>query len=513
MSGKLLSRNKLFNEKTIVVCFIIVKLAICLFPFEYGYFRDELYYIALSDNLDFGYVDVPPMVPFLLAAVRFFLGTSFLALHLLPAICGALVVWLVSSMVRKLGGGFNAQLLALACVTVAPAYILWESTYTYDAFDKLLWTLLLYVTVLLLKTDNRNYWIIFGAIAGLGLLTKITILFPCFGILVALLLTKERRHFLSWQLWAGAFLAILIGSPYVIWQIKHGLPALEYYENYAELKTWPIRWYEFVPIQIVVMNPLAFGVWLSGIYYFLFNREGRKLRVLGYAYLVLLIISINLTVKFYLLAPFYTVLFASGAVHIERFAAEKKIRRLERLPAAAIFLLGLVLVPLMRPVLPVKVFVKYTGRSLWEGIRAERHELGRLPQHFHDRFGWDIMAQSVKVVYDKLSEEEKSKVCVLMDNYGEAGAIWVYGEQYGLPKPISGHLQYYFWGTRGNSADVVISMGIKVEKLKEHFSDVQAVYLHGCRWAIPYEKYLDVYVCRNPKQSLEEMWPSFKHLD
>jgi len=513
MSRSFFCRDILLSEKALVVYFIILKLVICLFPFEYGYFRDELYYIALSDNLDFGYVDVPPIVPLLLAGVRFLFGTSFLSLHLLPAVCGVLVVWLVSSMVRKLGGGFNAQLLALACVTVAPAYILWESAYTYDAFDKLLWTLLLYVTVLLLKTDNRNYWIIFGAVAGLGLLTKITILFPCFAILAALLMTKERRYFLNWQLWAGGLLAILICSPYIIWQVKQGLPALEYYKNYAELKTWPIKWYEFVPIQILVMNPLACGVWISGIYYFIFNSDGRKFRVLGYAYLVLLVLCINLTVKFYLLAPFYTVLFAAGAVHIERFAAERKIQRLERLPAAAILLLGLLLVPLMRPVLPVKVFVKFTGRSLWEGIKAERHELGRLPQHFHDRHGWDIMARSVKVAYDGLSDDEKSKVCVLMGNYGEAGAVWVHGAQYDLPKPISGHLQYYLWGTRGNVADAVISIGIDIEKLNDHWDDIRVVHEHACRWAIPYEKYLDVHVCRKPNKSLEEMWPSFKHLD
>ena len=85
-------KHKLSAERAAVVFFILAKLALCLFPFEYGFFRDELYYIAVSDNLDFGYVDVPPLVPFLLAIVRSILGTSFLALHLLPAVCGALVV-------------------------------------------------------------------------------------------------------------------------------------------------------------------------------------------------------------------------------------------------------------------------------------------------------------------------------------------------------------------------------------------------------------------------------------
>lgn len=513
MNLTVFSKDKFPAERAAVVFFVLAKLALCLFPFEYGFFRDELYYIALSDNLDFGYVDVPPLVPFLLAIVRSVLGTSFFSLHLLPAISGALVVWLVSLMVKKLGGGFNAMLLALTCVTLAPIYLCWESTYTYDVFDKLGWTLMLYVMVLILKTEDRKYWIHFGLIAGFALMTKITILFLAFGLLSAMAMTRERKHFLNWQLWAGGVLALLIFSPYIIWQIKEELPALEYYGSYASAKTWPSTPPEFVKNQIVTMNFLAFPVWLLGIYYFIFNETGKRYRVLGYAYLVVLTICIVLKVKFFLPAPFYTVLFAGGAVSIEGFAKKRNIEWLKRKPAVAIFLIGLLQVPFARPIVPVELFVKYTGRSIWEGIKGERHNLGRLPQHFHDRFGWDEMAKNVGSVYDGLSEEDKAKACVLMGNYGEAGAIWAFGEEHGLPKPISGHLQYYLWGPRGHSGEVAISMGIKLENLKNHFGDVKKVRDHGCRWAMPYEKYVDIYVCREPKKPLEEMWSGFKHLD
>ena len=448
MSQKFLSRDKLVGEKAIVVYFIITKLVICLFPFEYGFFRDELYYIAMSDNLDFGYVDVPPLVPFLLAIVRSVLGTSFFALHLLPAISGALVVWLVSLMVKRLGGGFNAMLLALTCVTLAPIYLAWESTYSYDVFDKLNWTLMLYVMVLILKTGDRKYWIYFGLVAGFALMTKITILFVAFGLLSAMIMTRERKHFLSWQLWAGGGLALLIFSPYIIWQIKEGLPALEYYGNYATMKTAQTRSWIFIKDQILIMNFLAFPVWFLGIYYFIFNETGKRYRVLGYAYLVVLITCTALKVKFFLPTPFYTVLFAGGAVLIEGFAQKHGTRHLRRIPAVAIFLVGIVQVPFARPIMPIEMFVEFTGRSIWEGIKGERHDLGRLPQHFHDRFGWEEMAQSVAVAYNGLSEQDKAEACVLMGNYGEAGAIWVLGEKYDLPKPVSGHLQYYLWGPR-----------------------------------------------------------------
>ena len=506
-------RDKLPAERAVVVFFVLAKLALCLYPFEYGYFRDELYYIALSDNLDFGYIDVPPIVPFLLAVVRHLIGTSYFSLHLLPAISGALVVYLVSLMVRKMGGGFNALLLALTCVTLAPIYLCWESTYTYDVFDKLCWVLMLYVMVLILKTEDRKYWLYFGLVAGFGLMTKITILFLAFGLLSALIVTRERGHFRSWQLWAGGALALLIFSPYVIWQVKEGLPALEYYGSYASAKTWPSTPPEFVKNQILTMNLLAFPVWLLGIYYFIFNETGKRYRVLGYAYLIVLVICTALRVKFFLPAPFYTVLFAGGAVMIEGFARKHGVRRLRRMPAVAIFLVGIIQVPFARPIMPIEMLVRFTGRSIWEGIRGERHDLGRLPQHFHDRFGWEEMAENVAVAFNRLSEQDKAEACVLTGNFGEAGAIWVFGREYGLPKPISGHLQYYFWGPRGHTGEVTISLGVDLEILDDHYDDVRMVREHWCRWAIPYEKYLNVYVCRKPKKPLDAMWSSFKHLD
>lgn len=508
MSQKVFSRDRFLGEKAIVVYFVILKLILCLFPFEYGFFRDELYYIALSDNLDFGYVDVPPIVPFLLAGVRYLLGTSFLSLHLLPAICGALVVWIVSLMVKRMGGGFNAQLLALTCVTLAPIYVCWESVYTYDAFDKLCWAAMLYMVVSLLKTEDKKYWIFFGIVAGLGLVTKISILFLGFSIFVALLMTKERRYFLSWQFWVAGAIAFLIFSPYLLWQIRESLPALEYYKAYASGKTWPVTPVEFIKNQAVMMNPFAFPVWLLGLYYFIFNKKGKEFRVLGYAYIVVLILCIYLKAKFYLPAPFYTVLLAGGAVSTEGFAKWRP-----KMATVLILLLGLAAVPLVRPVLPVEVFKKFYGRSAYMGIRGERHELGRLRPHFADRFGWEEMAQNVANVYNSLNEEERSKVCVLTQNYGEAGAIWLFGEQHNLPKPLSGHLQYYLWGHRGHSGEVAISIGIDLQNLKNHFHNVEKRGEHVCLNALRYERCLDIYVCREPKKPLKEMWPSFKYMD
>ncbi len=513
MSRKFFCRERLLSNRAIVSYFIVIKFIVCLFPYEYGYFRDELYYIALSENLDIGYIDVPPIVPFLLAIIRALFGTSYISLHLFPAISGAVVIWLVSLMVKEMGGGMKALLLALTCVTLAPIYICFESVYTYDAFDKLFWTLMLYVMVLLLKTEDKKYWIYFGIVAGLGLLTKITILYLGFGICLGLLLTRQRKYFLSWQLWVGGIIALLIFSPYILWQIKEGFPSLEYYKNYAIGKTWPTTPSEFIKNQVVVMSLLAFPVWLLGIYYFIFKKEGEKFRSFGYAYIIILVVCIYQQVKFYLPAPFYTVLFAGGVVFIERYVERHKIRWLMKTLIILIFLMGLVSVPFVRPVLPVDVLIEFSGRGVYMGVKGERHRLGRLHQHFADRFGWEEMVEEVAKAYDSLSGEDKSKACILTKNYGEAGAIWIFGEKYNLPKPISGHLQYFLWGTRGCSGEVVIAIGIDLEKLKNYFNNVERRAFHECLPALRYERYLPVYVCTEPKKSLEDIWPDLKHMD
>jgi len=231
-----------------------------------------------------------------------------------------------------------------------------------------------------------------------------------------------------------------------------------------------------------------------------------------------LVICIVQQVKFYLPGPSYVALFVGGAVFIEELAEQGKIKLLRRKFVLRwfliiIFVIGLLSAPIARPMLPVKKFLKWTGKDIYMGVKGERHKLGDLHQHFADRFGWPEMAATVAQVYNNLHEEEKTKACILCGNYGEAGAIWVLGDKYNLPKPISGHLQYYLWGTRGCSGEVVISLGIELERLKKCFGEVEKAAETKCKLAMPHESRLPIYVCRRPVKPLEELWPVFKHLD
>src|SRR5215217_4817972 len=269
-------------------------------PTNYGYFRDEFYYIATSERLDLAYLEFPPLVAVIADISRFLLGDSPVALRLFPALAGALVVVLSGLMARSLGGGRFAQGLAALATFVAPNFLVMGTFLSMDAFDQLFWVSATYV----------------------GLLTKVTMLFFGFAVFVALLLTRSRRHLLTPWPWLGGAIGIAFLLPYAFWQIQHGWPTLEFWSNYGA-KVDPASPVEFVVEQVVTMQAATLPIWLAGLFYYLVSREGRTYRALGLVYVILLVIFVTQNAKFYFLAPAYPMLFAAGALTIERFVQRR----------------------------------------------------------------------------------------------------------------------------------------------------------------------------------------------
>ena len=443
---------------------------------------------------------------------RFLLGDSPVALRLFPALAGALVVVLSGLMARSLGGGRFAQGLAALATFVAPNFLVMGTFLSMDAFDQLFWVSATYVLLLILKRDRPRLWLLFGLIVGLGLLTKVTMLFFGFAVFVALLLTRSRRHLLTPWPWLGGAIGIAFLLPYAFWQIQHGWPTLEFWSNYGA-KVDPASPVEFVVEQVVTMQAATLPIWLAGLFYYLVSREGRTYRALGLVYVILLVIFVTQNAKFYFLAPAYPMLFAAGALTIERFVQHRGWGWIRLAYAATLVVGGMVVAPLVAvPALPVETLAKITGSTRGDaGVEVETREVGELPQQFADRFGWQDMVTTVAGVYSALPQEEQVKSCILAGNYGEAGAIDFFGGAYDLPKAISGHNNYYIWGPGGCSGDVVISVGVPLERLQAVFSDVKEVDLVKCEYCMPDENNLPVYVARDPEASFEEAWSQFKH--
>src|SRR5918995_367621 len=506
----------LLGSGTILFLLALVKLLVHLLTAgNYGYFRDELYYIAASERLDLGYVDFPPFVALATALARATLGDSPLALGLLPALAGAAVVVLAGLMARELGGGRFAQGIAALAVLVAPNFLVFGTFLSMDAFDQLFWVSATYVLLLILKRNEPRLWLLFGFFAGLGLLTKLTMLSFGFAVLVALLLTPARRHLLSPWPWIGGAIAVAFLAPYVYWNATNGWPTPEFWGEYGG-KVDEASPVEFLIEQIVTMQPPTLPLWLAGLGFYLFAREGRPYRALGWIYVVLFVLFAALNSKFYFLAAAYPMLFAAGSVAVERFFGRHRRWRWS-LPAyaAVLAISGVLVAPItVVPVLPVETLARITGALGGDaGIEVETREVAELPQTFADRFGWEGMTKTVARVYDRLPPEERTEACVLTGNYGEAGAIDFFGAQHGLPKAISGHNSYYVWGPRGCSGETVVSVGVPRERLKGVFGRIERTGTVRCRYCMPDEDDLPVYVLGDPKLPFEEAWPRFKHYD
>jgi hypothetical protein len=482
-----------------------------LFGARYGYFRDEFYYLACGEHLDWGYVDHPPLVALIAHSTRTVLGESLLALRLPAAVAGALTILLTGLIARELGGGRFAQGLAALSALIAPIFLALTGFFSMNGFDLFFWALAAYLVILIIKHDRPILWVPFGLVAGLGLMNKYSMGFFGFGLVVGLVLTPARRYLANKWLWVGGALACLILLPHVLWQFQHGFPTREFIRNATEMKIAPTTPLQFLTAQGLLLHPIGLVVWLAGLGYLMATKAGAPYRVLGWIFLAVLGFFLATRAKPYYLAPAFVPLLAAGGVALEAWLRPPKLAWMKPALVALLAGGGAVTTPFAMPVLPVEAYIRYADFFGLQPPSGERTKLGKLPQHYADMFGWEEMVATVAQVYQSLPAEERQPCAIFTGNYGEAGAIDFFGKRYGLPKAISGHNNYWLWGPGPYTGEIVIVVGGDLEALREIFDDVRLGAIHAHPYAMPYESNLPVYVCRKPKLSLPEIWPRTKH--
>jgi len=369
---------------------------------RYGYFRDELYFLDCARHLDWGYVDHAPLVG-VYAKLALLLGGSLPAVRLLPALAGAALVVLTMLIARQLGGGLFAQALAGLCIIAAPIYLAMDSLLSMNAFEPLFWMGCAYVLVRIVRTGDSRLWLWFGALAGVGLMNKHSTLLFGFAMAVGLLASPQRRELLKPWIWVAGGVALVIFLPNLVWQAQHGFPTLEDLENVRRTgKNVALGPVEFVVQQILILHPFLLPVWLAGLVSLVAGR-GRRMRVLGYAYIVLLATMILLKAKNYYLAPIYPMLFAAGGVAVEGALARRVWSAGRLWPRAAalawVVLAGAVVTPAVLPVLSPEDLVDYQQRLGVAPPKTEVEHVGPLEQRLGDQFGWEELVADVARIY------------------------------------------------------------------------------------------------------------------
>ena len=475
----------------------------------YGVFRDELYYMACGRHPAWGYVDHPPLVGWVAWTVRQLVGDSHLALRVVAALTAAATVFVTARIAKELGGGPFARFLAGLAAALLPISLELGSVYSMNVFDLLFWAILFWIVVRLLSGGDERLWLVFGLVAGVGLLNKISVLFLGFGLVIGLVVGRRFDVFRSRWFWAGGALAALVFLPHLVWQQVHGWPTLEFMANARRDKMVALSATGFLG-QAVLQTGVASWLWILGLGWLLLARAAVRVRALGVLFLVVLAVLVLTGGKPYYLAAAYAAPLAAGAVALERLAAG---RAFWLRPVVAVLVLGggLLLSPLARPVLPVDAYVGYAAALGIGPSTDERHEIGRLPQFYADMHGWREMAETVARVVRALPEEDRAKACVFGQNYGEAGAMEYFGPDLELPPALSAHNSYWLWGPGECAGEVLVVMGDSRESLEEIFRVVELGATFTCLDCMPYENDLPIWVARGLRPSIRELWPEIRH--
>ncbi len=496
-----------YMPRILAVLFFILQIATA---WNYGIFRDEMYFLDCGNHLAFGYVDHPPMVALAARIGSSVFGNSILAVRLIPAFAGAALVLIMAAMARRLGGGtFAAGIAALAMFT-APAFLGIFSQLNIPLFEILIWAVCACLFIDILNGRGTRHWLWLGLFAGLGLQTKLTGLVFGFALAVGLLTTRQRQQFKTPGPYFAAVIAGLVFLPNLVWQLVHDWPTLEFIANAQGGKIVELSPFEFISQVALTLNPVTIPLWLGGLIWLLLGGGSEKYRALAVFFIIALATFIFQNSKNYYIYPAYPPLFAAGAVALEHLVEKQRWQWLKPVSVASLVLFACVFAPLALPILQPDSYLAYTKALGIEQIQSENHEKVALPQHLADRFGWQELAVAVAGVYDNLPPEDRDKCAILMGNYGEAGAISYFGEELGLPLPICGHNSHWIWGPREYAGEVVIAFGIPEDSLREAFETVEPAVLITHPYVMAYENNRHVFVCRNSTLPMAELWPHAK---
>lgn len=502
---KMLRTNIIFSDLGILIILALLRFSLHLLTnSQYGFHRDELATLDDARYLAWGYVAYPPVTPFIARVALELFGPSLVGVRFFSALAQSVAMILAGLMTRELGGSRLAQIVTALAVAIAPVSLIQGALFQYVSFDYLWWVLIAYLVIRLLKSENPRWWLGIGAVIGIGMMTRYTMAFFVVGIVGGVLLTQTRRYLKSAWLWGGVALSLLIFLPNVIWQLQHNFISLEFLSSIHARDVEIGRTEGFLIEQFFVgANLFTIPLWVAGLYYYFFSPAGARYRMLGWMYLIPFLLFFVSQGRSYYLSPAYPMLIAAGIVTWERWLARLSIGWARFGWGVMWVALGIGAIfsgALMLPIAPVN--------SDWWHFTSEVHD------NFVEEIGWPELAETVADIYAVLPAAEQAQTGILTGNYGEAGAINLYGPAYGLPEAISGIDSYWLRGYGASPPQTLIVVGYSHDGAERFFEQCDWAGQITNRYGVENEEtkfHPNIFICRGLRQSWPALWASLKH--
>jgi len=479
-----------------------------------GYTADELYYLACADHLAWGYVDHPSLSIAVLAAVRYVLGDSLLALRVAPALFEGLAVLVTALLAREFGGGRYAQVIAALAMAVMPMTLVIGLPFSMNPIEHLLWPLAALTLARLQNGADARWWLALGLLLGVALENKLSTLWLGAGLAVGLLVSPARAWLKTPWPWLAGGIAIAGLAPYIAWQVANDWPTLEFIRNNAvgregiDAAVVMRSPWAFALSQLVVIGPLAAPLWILGLVHLLRSPALRNHRVLGWTFVVAFaFVALSGRASIYYLVGIFPIVIAAGGVAFEEFARHRS-RRLFAAVCTALAVQGLILLPFLAPVIDTERYLALAqGARRFMGADAQA---ASLPPSYQWMLGWPELTEAVAGVAETLSETDRRRAGVLATTFGEAGALVHFGKKAGLPPVIGTHNNFWLWGTRGLDGSVLIVVADQDSPLLQHFASCRRAAQVECPQCESRLHRRDVFLCRQPARSLRELWADLK---
>lgn len=489
-----------------------VKLAahlVTAFATPYEFHRDELLYFSMGTHLRLFAMDFPPFIAILSETLRHTAGVSVLTYRLTPALFGAVVMLLAVLIARELGGGRMAQTLTAVAVLFNPLFLRTASLFQPVVIDQLWWLLGFWALLRLINTDDERWWIVLGMAGGLGLLSKFSILFFGLAVFVGLLVSSRRKAFLGPWPWIALGIALLIGSPSVAGQIQLDFPVLEQMAGLQEGQLNRITLREHLFEQAIWGPQILLAV--AGLVALLVTPRLKRYRLIGWITLCALFLFAAMKGKSYYTGPIHPVLYGAGAVWLDNLVRPRLRAVLGWGLGVAVVVWGVFVLPFGLPVVPPEPMARYAAMTgITAGTKTNWGAQLELPQDYADMLGWREKAEAVAsmlFVAEPGLARERAGALLYGANYGQAGALDLYGRELGLPPVVSLAGSWYFFGPGDRPGNPVVLLGVEPEDLVSiGCASVELATRVQNYWGVPEERDVPVTFCYDPSISVQRLW-------